>query len=491
MIRLILLSVIVILGLNAPAGAADEIKVSTSGGTEKIEAVGKADALYYSLSDLNSILGGRLAWVKPGYSVAFSLDTNRFLFFAGSPFINVNGSVYNLILPAKIIRGALFVPATEFSPLLNLVRPENIVWDPDGEILRIDSEWFNVTDLSITAKANGLLIELFMTSPLKFEFYESEGNWINLNFPNARINRGKILAGTDRRYVYKTNAFQFEKSAQISFRLRRGYKKFHHTYKTNPGRLQISIEDMLFDPDSLDSGVNRIGPDEKIDVIVIDPGHGGRDHGAIGRQKRTREKDINLEIARKLASLIRQDKQFKVIMTRSRDEYVSLDDRARIANEAKADLFISIHCNASPKTSACGHQVFYLAPAKSDAARAVAQFENAPFLLDDPAIDTSNTDDLAYILHDMIQTEFLTESADLAYMADMEIRKKIDIRARGVDHAGFFVLNRVYMPSILVEAAFISNKKEEKLLRKKSFREDIAEGIYEAVKRFKAKYERI
>ncbi|MCP4568276.1 MAG: N-acetylmuramoyl-L-alanine amidase, partial [FCB group bacterium] len=117
--------------------------------------------------------------------------------------------------------------------------------------------------------------------------------------------------------------------------------------------------------------------------------------------------------------------------------------------------------------------------------------ENAPFLLYDPAIDKEGEDNLAFILNDMIQTEFITESADLAYMADIEMRKKIKVKSRGIDHAGFFVLNRVYMPSILVESAFISNKEEEKLLRKKSFRKKVAEGIYNAVKRFKAKYERI
>ena len=91
----------------------------------------------------------------------------------------------------------------------------------------------------------------------------------------------------------------------------------------------------------------------------------------------------------------------------------------------------------------------------------------------------------------MIQTEFITESADLAYMADIEMRKKMKIKSRGVDHAAFFVLNRVYMPSILVEAAFISNEKEEKLLRSSKFRKKVAESIYETIKRFKAKYERL
>jgi N-acetylmuramoyl-L-alanine amidase len=403
----------------------------------------------------------------------------------------MDDSVYNLILPARIIRGALFVPARSFTNILDLMRPENITWDSQGETLRMDAEWFNITDMMITAKQNGVLIEIFMTSSLQFEIYESEGNWLNIDFPDGRINRSKILSSINRSHVRKMHAYQFENSAQISFRLKRDYKSYYHTFKNNPGRLQIAIEDARFNPDTLITGLPRIGPDEKIDVIVIDAGHGGQDFGAIGRHKRTREKQITLEIAKDLAKLIRKDKQFKVIMTRSKDTYVSLDKRAKIANEAEADLFVSIHCNASTKNSPHGFQVFYLAPAKSDAARAVAQFENAPFLLDDPTIDKKDEDDLAFILNDMIQTEFLTESADLAGMTDNEMRKKLKIESRGVDHAGFFVLNRVYMPSILVEAAFISNKKEEKMLRDKKFRKKVAESVYNAIKRFKAKYERI
>jgi len=471
--------------------SANEVKVKTSGGTQKIEAVGDGEKIYYSLSELKDVIGGNLQWIRPGYSVRYTLETNKFRFTVGSPYINLNDSVYNLILPIKIIRGELFVPAATFTNILNLTSPDVISWDQGGEALRIDAEWYNITDLNIASKQNGVLLEIFMTAPLRYEIYESEGNWINIDFPDGRINRSKIQSGINKRYISKINAFQFENSAQLSFRLRRAYKKYYTTFKTDPGRLQIAIEDAGFVADSALTGLNRIGPDEKIDVIVIDPGHGGRDYGAIGRSKKTREKDINLDIANELAKLIRKEKQFKVIMTRTKDEYVSLDDRAKIANDAKADLFISIHCNSSTKRSANGYQVFYLAPAKSDAARAVAQFENAPFLLDDPLVNRSEDDDLTFILNDMIQTEFLTESADLAYMADMEMRKSVKINSRGVDHAAFVVLNRVYMPSVLVETAFISNKDEEKDLRDKGFRKKVAESIYQAVKRFKAKYERI
>jgi N-acetylmuramoyl-L-alanine amidase len=289
--------------------------------------------------------------------------------------------------------------------------------------------------------------------------------------------------------VIKVNAFQFENSAQLSIQLRKSFSKFRHSYKADPRRLQIAIEDESYVPDSTATGLTRIGPDDKLDVIVVDAGHGGNEYGAIGRKWGTREKDITLEIARELARLLRQDNEFKVVMTRTKDEAVPLNTRAKIANDAHADLFVSIHCNASPKKTAHGFQVFYLAPAKNDSARAVAQAENAPFLVDDPSLKTDDNGDLAVILNDMIQTEFLSESADLASMMEKEMRKNLALTSRGVDHAGFVVLNRVFMPSNLVETAFISNPDEEKLLRSKDFRRKAAESIYNAIKRFRAKYE--
>ena len=474
--------------LGTAAAAVVEIKVKTSGGTEKIEGLESGQWTYLNLSELSDIIGGRMEWRKIGYSAVLTVDGHHFRFTVGSPYVNCDGEVNSLVLPAKLIKGALFVPAESFAPLLDKARQENIVWDPGARMLRIDTEYFNITDLAVSPKENGTLIEIFTTDSVQYQIYQTEGNWLNIEVPGGKINRGKIMAITSPA-VIKIEAFQFENSAQLAIQLRKNFTKFRHSYKADPRRLQIAIEDESFVPDSTAAGLTRIGPDEKIDIVVVDAGHGGNEYGAIGRKWGTREKDITLEIARELAKLLRKDNDFKVVMTRNKDEAVPLNTRAKIANDAHADLFVSIHCNASTKKTAHGFQVFYLAPAKNDSARAIAQAENAPFLVDDPSLKTNDDGDLAVILNDMIQTEFLAESADLAYMMDMEMRKSVALKSRGVDHAGFVVLNRVYMPSNLVETAFISNVDEEKLLRSKEFRRQSAEAIYDAIKRFRVKYE--
>jgi N-acetylmuramoyl-L-alanine amidase len=469
---------------------AEEITVQVSGGIEKIESFRENNIDYFSMSELVDLLGEGVTWETVGLSARYEVEKHRTIIFVNSPYINIDDTVKNLIYPARLRKGCLFLPARTFLPLMDLMRPEQISWDEEHRTIRIDSEWYNIIDLVISSKANGLLIEIFVTEPLTYEIYLSEGNWLNVTIMDGRINRRQILSRRVGQFFRDMNTFQFEASSQISFRLRKPIGKYSHRFQANPGRIQISLQDTTVIP-TPPSRIDSLGPDERIDRIVIDAGHGGKDRGAIGLKK-TQEKKIVLDIAKRLAKLIRKEKLFEVTMTREKDKYVSLEKRGEIANRALGDIFISIHANASPKRTARGFQVFFLAPANNDEARAAAQLENAPFLAEMNAFDDDEGDHLSHILSDMIQTEFQVESADLAAMVDKEFRKilKGQTIARGMDQAGFVVLNKVYMPSILVEAAFLTNKKDEKLLRSKKYRQQVAEAIYAGLKRFKNKYEK-
>jgi N-acetylmuramoyl-L-alanine amidase len=473
----------------------DKIKISISGGYEEIRSLDQDHIVYYSLSELAEVLGGQLDWEIIGHKVKYTDDNFRFNFLIESPYFRLDDSLYNLTYPVLYDEGQLFVAAETFTPFLDGVTTQKITWDGDSRILRVEPEYFNVTDLAVSRKANGILIEVFLTSAIKYDVFVTEGNWINISIPDARINSPRILSRKDPRFMYKLNVHQIANTGQISLRLKKNVNKWSHKLVFDPPRIQISIPDIDFEIDPNDTNP-VIGPDNKIDVVVVDPGHGGKDYGAIG-QHGTREKDIVLSIGKELAKIIRKDKQFKVIMTRDRDEYVSLEDRAKIANEAGADLFISIHANASPRDKVTGWNVFFLAPARNDSARSVAQLENSFFLreLSNGGDSQGESDDDAYydpvvnILNEMIMTEFQSESHDFAMMVDREFRRSLETPARGVDQAGFFVLNKVYTPSVLVEAAFISNRSEEKILKDKKYQKEIAESIYRAITRFKAKYE--
>lgn len=473
---------------------AKDVTLLISGAEEKIDSFKKDDIHYVSFSEIVELVGGTLDWKSLGQTIQFVEDTNRFEFVIGSPYFKRNNSLFNMTYPSVYKKGKLFLPAETFIRFWDEVIFQKVVWDKTTKTIRINSEYFNVTDISCTKKANGLLLEVFLTSALAYDIFVTEGNWINISIRNGKLNRSQIQSRMNSKYMYKLKTHQQNSTGQISIRLKRKINKWHHKLQNNPPRIQISIADTDFEMDPNDSQ-STIGPDKKIDIIVIDAGHGGNDYGAVG-QKNIREKDVSLAIAKELAKLIRKDKQFKVIMTRDRDKTMTLEERAKIANESACDLFISIHANASPKTHVRGWNVFFLAQAKNDSARSVAQFENSAFLRDqEPKSSTETTpmidfnDPILGIINEMIMTEFQTESHDFAVMVDREFRKELQIPARGVDQAGFFVLNKVYAPSVLLETGFITNKREEKLLKSKKYQKQVAKAVYKAIKRFKLKYE--
>jgi len=493
-LKILLLGAVLFLTITS-VSRADHINIAIAGGDEEVQSFEQNGVIYFSFSEFVEIIGGVLDWETVGQIVKYKIDTTRFDFLLGSSYFRLVDSIFNMTYKTEYKDGQLYLPAATFIPFLDKVISEKVSWDKKKKLIRVDSEYFNVTDLAFSRKANGLLIELFLTSSLAYDVFVTEGNWVNISVRDGKINRTRLLSRLDKRLMYDLKVHQLVESGQVSFRMKRKINTWHHKLVFGPPRIQISIEDSDFEIDET-LPVASIGPDSRIDVIVIDPGHGGDDYGAIG-PRGTREKEVALDIAKELAKRIRKDKQFKVILTRDRDKTITLQERAKIANEAAADLFISIHANANLKDHIRGWNVFFLAPAKNDSARAVAQFENSAFLREQAQIRSSPDeaytdyyrDPVLNILNEMIMTEFQDESHDFAFMLDREFREMTEVPARGVDQAGFYVLNCVYSPSVLIESGFITNPHEEKILDSKSYRREIVEAIYDAIKRFKAKYE--
>lgn len=228
-------------------------------------------------------------------------------------------------------------------------------------------------------------------------------------------------------------------------------------------------------------------------VIVIDAGHGGHDPGAIG--KISKEKNINLKVALKLGTLIRQNcDDVKVIYTRSSDVFIPLDRRAEIANNAKADLFISIHTNALAKNkTAQGASTWTLGLAKSDANLEVAKRENAVILYESDyktryAGFNPNSAE-SYIIFEFMQDKYMEQSVHLGSLVQKQFRHTCRRVDRGVHQAGFLVLKASAMPSILIELGFISTPEEERYLNTEEGANTLAQGIYRAFLTYKREHE--
>jgi len=211
-------------------------------------------------------------------------------------------------------------------------------------------------------------------------------------------------------------------------------------------------------------------------TIVIDPGHGGKDVGAVGPNG-TLEKDVNLQIGLALAKLLNNEGRFKVILTRSNDTFVTLQERSSIANKAKADLFISLHCNAGLSKDSKGFEVYFLSEkASDDAAAAVARRENA--VVEMEGLMGKGRQELESLLWSLARNEHMNESSAIAGHIYQQVSKRITLQNRGVKQAGFYVLRGTSMPAILVESAFITHPKEEGLLRSARFHRKLVDAFY-------------
>jgi len=216
-------------------------------------------------------------------------------------------------------------------------------------------------------------------------------------------------------------------------------------------------------------------------TIVIDAGHGGKDPGAIGYTG-TKEKDIALDVAKRLEKKLSKNMNVKIIMTRNEDVFLRLSERTKIANESNGNLFISIHTNAAEDRRASGFETFLIGPNKNEAAVRVAARENAVLELEGTTGKKLTNEDL--IKATIAQSAFASKSEQFASMVQKEIKKRVQSPDRGVKQAGFYVLMGASMPNVLVELGFISNPSEEKKLRSPQYPDQLATAIYRAVEQY-------
>ncbi|HXH83428.1 MAG TPA: N-acetylmuramoyl-L-alanine amidase, partial [Candidatus Tectomicrobia bacterium] len=220
-------------------------------------------------------------------------------------------------------------------------------------------------------------------------------------------------------------------------------------------------------------------------VIVLDAGHGGHDTGAIGPTG-LQEKDLVLDVTKRVARLLEERLDVRVLLTRDSDTFVTLRDRTSFANRERADLFVSIHANAHRHAGSDGVETYFLSSEATDnAARQVAAAENQAIQLEKPQARGGRSDILKSILWDLAQSEFQAESSRLAEIVQDSITKSLRVPNRGVKQAGFYVLGGAAMPAILIEIGFVTNPREERRLKDGKYRDELARAIYSGLAEYK------
>lgn len=248
---------------------------------------------------------------------------------------------------------------------------------------------------------------------------------------------------------------------------------------------------MFFSCALFSSGLNN----NKLQTIVIDPGHGGKDPGTMGTKRYSKyEKDIALSVSLKLGNYISNSfPDIKVIYTRKEDVFLELNERTRIANKSNADIFISVHCDGFTNSKAYGASVFVMGMSKLKANLDVAMRENAAIYFEDnykqkyDGFDPKSAE--SYIVFSLMQNTYLEQSLQLAEYVEEQFAYKANRKSRGVKQAPFYVISRTNMPSILVECGFLTNPKEEDYLQTDQGQNQIAMSIFEAVKNYKLSIE--
>lgn len=292
---------------------------------------------------------------------------------------------------------------------------------------------------------------------------------------NLRIVKGGVISSLSADNVGETLKLQINLIQDTEYQVYQLPK-----YLSRPDRVVVNFKNPTEEIDRIFKNLS-----ENKRIVVIDPGHGGQDPGAVGRGG-LEEKVVVLDVARRAADLISKSRNIECYLTRDSDTFLKLADRVAISKKYGADLFVSVHCNASTTSDAKGVEVFYLSDNKASdaAAKLLAQQENAALEIGIEPIDGGFDENVLKILIDMKQNFVLKQSSQFASLVLQRLSQKLSNIDRGVRRAGFAVLKAVVVPSVLLELAFISNPAEEKLLKSDWYRQATAECLAKAVADF-------
>jgi len=346
---------------------------------------------------------------------------------------------------------------------------------------------FNITGLKVSEKANGTLITVHSNKRIPSYFSSYKNGILTIIFRQVNADTSNVQTENLNGLIKNIKTKNIGPDAEFKFTVGDEYSTNEVMNVDGSNDILITIHNKIFTSAEEE---RRTREKWDFDVIVIDPGHGGKDPGAIGLNK-IKEKDINLKIALKLGNLIENRmKDVKVVYTRNTDKFVDLYKRGKLANENGGKLFISIHCNSTRKkpTNANGIEVYLLRPGRTKEAINIAERENRVIEYeDDPARYEQLTDE-NFILVSMAHSSYMKYSESFADMLNTQFKNNTKLKARGVKQAGFYVLVGASMPSVLIESGFISNKRDLNFLTNSSIQKQLAEAMFEAIKEYRQFY---
>jgi N-acetylmuramoyl-L-alanine amidase len=466
----------------APA-AEGTITVLTATQRREVATVGRGGADLAAIDDVLAGLGATLTSDAPGGAVSVRRGSHELVLHQGKSLASVDGDLKLLPSPVSLEGGRWLVPVEGLPRLLGPFLERPVEWRAAQRVLVVGPVSIPKVRVSTFVSADLARVVFEASETVPFRVQQEPGrvtvavvrDLVDVSLPPGRPAGGIV------------ESVQFLGGEENVFAVALGprFQKLKATEQESPARLVLELSAPPLAagerPPAPPPRPPRPAEEPAVRTVVIDPGHGGENVGAKGTAG-TLEKDVVLSIARKLRAELVNARGLQVFLTRDRDAEVGLDERTAIANNYKADLFVSIHANASRAQGAKGSEVYFLSyQASDDESRWVAQAEGAA----ESFAQAPPGSDLALILWDMAQAEHLEESSALASRIQEELAVVTGSEGRGVKQAPFRVLVGATMPAVLVEVAFISNPDEEKLLASDAYQSKIAASLARGIERFR------
>ncbi len=433
------------------------------------------------------------------------VDQAKFKFTHDNAFVMVNDRALQILFTPRWRGGALWVALEELMALINEFTRFNLQFNKPQKKLIFTDRQINITSLQIEHKVNGTLISLTATQPFEAKDLKTKlvNGWLYLEIVGGRGDEKALSKKINDQSIREIRAAQLEQLLSIGFKLKNKPLAYEALFDEANGQILLTLHEKEVaranqqenaddeQNHSIDEELERQKSEWMIDTIVIDPGHGGKDPGALGYYK-LKEKDIVLSVGLLLGKYLKKKlPDVKILYTRKSDVFIPLWKRTKFANENHGKLFISLHCNASKSRRARGFETYFLSAEKDDKAREVVLLENESIKFESTD-DRQKYEGINFVLATLAQNAFIKYSQYLASVVQKSLRKflqPLGMKDRGVKQGPFWVMVGATMPNILVEMGYISNKNEAKMLRRKSTQSKIALALAEGIVKFKTDFE--
>jgi N-acetylmuramoyl-L-alanine amidase len=481
-----------------------------NGSTQRIQVVAIDGREYVLIGEVASAFDMEKLWDAKKKSVTLRKADREAILTVGSREATVDGRQTLLTLPPVMFKDMVALPLGDFtskvlSPLLPNV---SLSASEVADALKVAKRGVRLKDVRFHSYEDRTRLVLeFFDEPKVYQVSQDSADAISITVIGGEVGATTLLA-IDDGVIKKVALTQSPDRVVASVALDVPNPNYRSFLLAAPPRLVLDVDRAAKVGSSASAssseapptpgGTARMGgavsspPPEalRVKTLIIDPGHGGKDAGAKGRF--VLEKEIVLDIAKRLRDeAVKNKLDVRVVMTREADEFVPLEERARIANESKGEgeaIFISIHANGSRRRNISGFETYFFdVEARGEGAEEMVEIENSFVSPEDGKKEISI---LSEILENMQWTAHIQQSSFMSEIIQGEMARKVEGNNRGVKQGPFFVLRNVRMPRVLVEVGFITNSWEEGNLRKSEHRQRIAESLFHSVKKYKEEIER-